>query len=276
MKKYFSRNKLGLLFGALFLIISLQEASAARRGLFVGPQYWRPDAETQRRARESKFTSIFLFTLYVGSDGAISFDGNPIVSANGTWVGGSWKTSIDGCRGGYVNRVELCIGEWGSTAFDNIKNLVNAGSPALRRNFTTLRNNMNLDAIQIDDEKTYDRHSMVALCKMLTEVGFPKVTLAPYNNQSFWVNVKADLGSRVGAVYLQCYDGGAGNVPSNWRTAMGGTSVLYPGETIFSGGTAVTERMKTWRLLGFPGGFIWGDKRLPSSEWGQWLIDAGF
>jgi hypothetical protein len=277
MKKYINQSLLSALTGAAILMMAVpQDASAARRGLFVGDQYWNPTAEMQRRCRDSKFTSIFLFTLQVNADGALRFNDHVIVAANGTWVGGNWGSLVAGCRGNYVNRIELAVGNWNSDSFTHIKALVNAGSPALRRNFTTLRNNVNLDAIQMDDEKTYDRHSMVALCLMLTEVGFPKVTLAPYTNQSFWVGVKSDLGSRVDAVYLQCYDGGAGNVPSNWRTAMGGTAVLYPGDTIFSGGTAVTERMNTWRLLGFPGGFIWGDNRLPDSTWGQWLIDAGF
>lgn len=277
MRKYINRNIAIIALGAVLLTIGgIQEASAARRGLFVGDQYWNPTAEMQRRCRDSKMTSIFLFTLQVNADGALRFNDHVIVSGAGTWVGGSWGSLVAGCRGNYVNRIELALGNWGTQSFNNIRNLVNAGSPALRRNFTTLRNNVNLDAIQMDDETTYDRHSMVALCQMLVQVGFPKVTLCPYTNQSFWAGVKSDLGSNVGAVYLQCYDGGAGNSATSWRSALGNTSVLYPGEWIFSGGSTVTSRMTTWRTQGFPGGFIWGNNQLPDSNWGQWLIDAGF
>jgi hypothetical protein len=277
MKNNVIRKMLAPIVGAVLVLMALpQDAHAGRRGLFVGDQYWQPDAEMQRRCRDSRFNTIFLFTLQVNADGSLRFNDHPVVAANGTWVGGNWGTLIAGCRGNYVTNIELAIGNWGSVSFDNIRNLVAAGSPALRRNFTTLKNNINVNAIQMDDEKTYHRHSMVALCKMLTEVGFAKVSLCPYTNQSFWAGVKSDLGSRVSGVWLQCYDGGAGNSATQWRSALGNTSVMYPGEIIFSGGTTVTSRMTTWRTQGFGGGFIWGDNRLPSSEWGQWLINAGF
>jgi hypothetical protein len=278
MKRYLNSTLLSAFVGAsLLLAISPQHASAERRGLFVGDQYYNVGADAQTRARNSKFTTLFLFTLQVNSDGSLRFNDHPVVNASGGWTAGTWGSRIAGCRGGSVNRIELAIGNWGSTSFDNIRNLINAGRIGdLRRNFQTLFNNVSLNAVQMDDEKTYDRTTMVRFCKMLRDDLDMWVTLCPYTNQAFWAGVKADLPNRVTGVYLQCYDGGAGNSATQWRTALGNTSILYPGDWIFAGGTAVTNRMRTWHDQGFPGGFIWGDNRLPDSTWGQWLINAGF
>jgi hypothetical protein len=275
MKK--NRKLLSILLGAITLMtVSLQNASA-ERGLFVGDQYYAVGTDAQTRAHNSKMTTLFLFTLQVNSDGSLRFNDHAVVNSSGGWTAGTWGTRVAGCRGGSVNRIELAIGNWGSVSFDNIRNLINAGRIGdLRRNFQTLFSKVGIDAVQMDDEKTYDRTTMVRFCKMLRDDCGKWVSLCPYTNQTFWKNVKSDLGSRVSGVWLQCYDGGAGNDPVAWRTALGNTSILFPGETIFTGGTKVTTRARTWKSQGFKSAFIWGDNRLPLSDWGQWLINAGY
>jgi hypothetical protein len=276
MKKYIHHNILCAIFGVLLLAVAgPQNASAGKRGLYIEEPYWNPSSDLQTRCHRSQFNTLFLFTMQVDANGALRFNDHYVVDSNGRWVGGNWNTRVAGCRGGSVSSIELCIGNWGTQSFNNIKNLIASSDPyKLRRHFTVLKQNMpTIDAMQMDDETTYDRKSMVAFCKMLTDVGFAKVTLCPYTNQTFWKGVKSDLGSRVSAVWLMCYDGGAGNVPSQWRTALG-TSVLYPGEWVFTGKTKVRERMTGWRQEGFNGGFLIGT--LPDSTWGQVFIDAGF
>jgi hypothetical protein len=284
MKHHTYRKILCAAAGAVILMIAIPQKASAARGLFVGDQYYQPGSYYAGKAKDSKMNTLFLFTLQVNSDGTLRFNDH-IVCRNGSYVGNSvWDQQLNNCRGGSVDRIELAIGNWNSDSFNHIRNLQAAanltGTPVtqtiLYRNFRALKNKITVDAIQMDDEKTYNRTSMVAFCKMLADNLGWRVSLCPYNNQSFWKGVKADLPNRVSGVWLQCYEGGVGNDPVQWRTALGNTGVLYPGEQIFSGRTAVVNRAKHWKLHGFKSVFMWGDNRTPDPAWGQWLIDGGY
>lgn len=268
-----------LLSAILLSTAALQQAGAGR-GLFVGDQYYAPGPYYSGKARDSKMTHIFLFTLQVNSDGALRFNDH-IVCRNGAYVGNSdWDWQLNNCRGGTVTNIEMAIGNWGTQSFNNIKSLINSqgtGSGSiLYRNFNALKNKINLNAFQMDDETTYDAPSMIAFCKMLKDSLGVMVSLCPYTNQGFWQNVKYNLPNRVTGVWLQCYDGGKNNDPVQWRSALYNTAILFPGEWLFSGPTAVTARAKTWRSQGFSSAFMWGDNREPDPNWGQWLINGGF
>src|SRR6202012_4194704 len=147
-----------------------------------------------------------------------------------------------------------------------------AGS-ILYQDFLALKNATGVDAIQYDDEQTYDVSSAVAFGRMIAALGM-KVTFVPYTAQSFWVSVKSQLGTNVDAIYLQCYDGGAGNDPGSWNAAFGGFKV-YPG---LWGNTdtppSVTSKLRNCKQkLGSTGGFMWLNGGLPNKnqKWAQAL-----
>lgn len=256
-----------LLAGALLLALTVPHTASAAtptKGLYVGPEFYAPTVTWQDTARKSGFTRLFLFTLGVDSAGTITGFGHTLCQ-NGVYVGDStWGSKLAACKvaPSTVNRIEICIGSWGSDAFTNIRNLVNSqgtGSGSiLYKNFLALKNAIGVDAIQFDDETTYDVNSMVAFGSMLGNVGL-KVTLCPYTNQGFWTNVRSQLGSKVDAIYLQCYDGGAGNDPSNWTAAFGGFKVTPGLWGNTDSNTSVMTKMRTWNADadGLPGGFMW-------------------
>ena len=271
----------GLLGVITFIVASMPNAHAGR-GIYGVSEYADPGPFYQGKARDSRCNSLFLFTLKVYSGGSINYgsDATPLCK-NGSYIGNSvWDQQLNGCRGGSISRIEMCIGEWGSSAFDSIRTRINSDGTGsgtiLFRNFNALKNKIRLDAFQMDDEKTYDRSTMVRFCKMLKDGMGVWVSLCPYTNQSFWAGVKSDLPDRVTDVWLQCYDGGAGNSATNWRSALSNTSLIRPGATIFDGPTKATQRYRDWRNQGFTGAFIWSDKRVPDSQWGQWMINGGF
>lgn len=81
---------------------------------------------------------------------------------------------------------------------------------------------------------------------------------------TFWKTLKANLGDRVDGVYLQVYDGGAGNDPKSWSDSLGIT--VDPGlwsrhgSNCASGDSpaSVNSRMSAWKSsAGIAGGFIW-------------------
>jgi hypothetical protein len=269
--------------GALSIILMTAAAwaptsFAATKGLYVGNEFYPPDAATETLAKQSGFNTLFLFTLNVLSNGDVQYNGT-LIATNGTYVGNStWGSRLAAVKNdGRVNRIELCIGSWGSTAFNSIRDLVSSqgtgSSSILYRNFLAIKNATGIDAIQYDDELTYDASSAVAFGNMLAGLGV-KVTLCPYTNPSFWQSVKSQLGNKVDAIYLQCYDGGAGNNPGTWNTYFGGFKV-YPG---LWGNTdtpsSATRKIRDWQeAYGIGGGFLWLNGLIPSDakKWGQAL-----
>jgi hypothetical protein len=281
MTNYTKHCTVRAVIGAIALTIAaVQTGNAGQRGVFVGDQYYQPGPYYQGKARDSKMNTIFLFTLQVNSDATLRFNDH-VVCRNGVYVGNSvWASQLNGCRGGSVTRIEMSIGNWGTTSFNNIRDLINAhgtgSSTMLYRNFQALKNAIRIDSFQMDDETTYDATSMIRFCKMLKDGLGVWTSLCPYTNQGFWKTVKAGLPDRVTGVWLQCYDGGAGNVPTQWRTALANTVILFPGCTLFDGPTLIESKMRGWKNQGFRGGFVWGDNREPDPRWGQALINAGF
>ena len=247
----------------LFIAVSHTAWATGGVGIYVDGQYYAPTVASQNIARSSGYTSLFLFTTNIDTSGTITGFGATLCQ-NGAYTGDpTWRYKLAACKAApsSVNRIEIVIGNWGTQSFANIQSLIasqgTGTNSILYQNFLALKNATGVDAIQFDDETTYDVNSMVAFGNMLASMGL-KVTLCPYTNQAFWVNVKSQLGSKVDAIYLQCYDGGAGNDPANWISAFGGFKVT-PGlwgntETLPS----ATAKMVNWKTnLGIPGGFMW-------------------
>ncbi|MEO7717951.1 MAG: RICIN domain-containing protein [Capsulimonas sp.] len=266
---------IAMLTGSLFLT-GMSASQGAVKGLFVGNEFYAPSASWQNTARSSGYTSLFLFTMHVQSNGNLDYNGTPIVT-NGVYVGDStWGAKLAACKAApsTVNRIELTIGGWGDPSFTNIKNLIvsqgTGSSSILYRSFQALKNATGIDAIQYDDEQTYDVGSAVSFGNLISTLGM-KVTFCPYTNQAFWVNAKSQLGSKVDAIYLQCYDGGAGNDPGNWNSAFGGFKVT-PGlwgnvDTMASS----TAKFRGWQTnLGINGGFLWLNGGFPAGDGARW------
>lgn len=260
-----------------FITLTSTSTQAAVRGLYVGNEFYPPDAATETKAKQSGFNTLFLFTLNIMSNGDVQYNGT-LIATNGTYVGNStWGSRLAAIKNdGRINRIELCIGSWGSTAFDAIRDLVasqgTGSSSILYRNFLAIKNATGIDAIQYDDEGTYHASSATAFGQMLIGMGL-KVTLCPYNwnSRTFWQSVKSGLGANCDAIYLQCYDGGAGNNPADWNTLFGGFKV-YPG---LWGNTTTWKdcitRFRDWRQnLGITGGFMWlnGTLQWDAMTWG--------
>ncbi len=242
---------------------------AAVRAVYVGNEFYPPNAATETLAKQSGFNTLFLFTTNIAANGDIAYNGTTVVS-NGVYVGDpTWGNRLAAVKSdGRVTRIELCIGSYGSTAFDNIKALVasqgTGPTSILYKNFLALKNATGVDAIQYDDEQTYHVASAVAFGQMIAGLGL-KVTFVPYTAQSFWVNAKRQLGASVDAIYLQCYDGGAGNSPAQWNTAFGNGVKVYPG---LWGNTSTQPQalaqFRAWQQsLGMNGGFMWLNGSLP-------------
>ncbi|KAJ0299789.1 hypothetical protein COL5a_005149 [Colletotrichum fioriniae] len=188
--------------------------------------------------KTSGFDTLLIFRIGLLSNGDLVYystgDAGEAVDApvvtNGSYVGGtalaekvkSFKTGTTN-----INRVEISLVSH-DTTFQIIRDLINADGTGsgtkLFKNFEILKAEWDLDAFNNDDEGVYDVASTVSFAQMLGEMGY-QYSIAPYTNSGFWANVRTQVESAkpglFDRVYLQVYDGGAGNNPGTWQTALG-------------------------------------------------------
>lgn len=256
----------------LFLISCLSYitvAAQAGSGVYVGGHIRRERPRTIETLKNSGFTYVILFNVNVEADGTLTTDGETICS-DGKYVFDAtqphyaddvkalktWPTAIE--------RIEICIGGWGNESYLRIRDLVNSEGTGentiLYRNFKALKEAVPyIDAVNNDDEHGYDAATAVKFHTMMYDLGYT-TTIAPYTNKSFWQSLVTGLNrQRPGAcerVLIQCYDGGAGNNPSNWK--LGGLPV-HAGRTNYQTDmeTSVAQ-MQSWKdNNGVEGGFVW-------------------
>ncbi|KAH8700040.1 hypothetical protein GQ44DRAFT_665358, partial [Phaeosphaeriaceae sp. PMI808] len=184
--------------------------------------------------KTSGFNSLIMFGVGVLNNGDIMYYSNTpgsqdvLIASDGAYVGGDALASKvrsfkEGTTG--VNRVEISMNS------QNIVSLMaNPGAgpeSRLYRNFKALKTAWSLDAVNNDDESIYNVEGTVNFAKMLGVIGY-KYTIAPYTNINFWNALRIELNKGLAEanwlldrVYLQCYDGGAGNNPRTWESSLG-------------------------------------------------------
>lgn len=250
-------------------------------GVYVGGHIRRERPNTIKTLRESGFTYVILFNVDVQADGTLKTDGETICE-NGKYV--FYKTQphyVDDVRllktqPTSINRIEICIGGWENGSYGNIRNLINANGTGtntmLYKNFKALLEAVpGIDAVNNDQEQDYDVSSAVKFHTMMYDLGL-KTTIAPYMNKSYWQDFVNQLNAaRPGAidrVMIQCYDGGAGNNPSNWHF---GNIPLHAGRTNYQTNMETSiAQMQSWHdNNGVTGGFVWvyNDEKWNLNSW---------
>jgi len=212
--------------------------------------------------RASGLTTMVLFTMTVQADGTFTYSDGVTVCSNGVYTGpASWGSLLNQCKAAPsgITRIEMSIGGWGDPSFGNIKARILAdgtnSTTILYRNLQALKNALPIDAICYDDESTYDSSSAIQFGLVCAAVGM-KVTLCPYTNRSYWQAVRNGLGDHCDAVYLQFYEGGAGNNPATWRSSFPGVNLLI-GYWDWERDTTFVTKMQQGKNAGCDGGFLW-------------------
>jgi len=256
------------LFVMLLFILSVNEYVFAQSGIYVGGHFRRERNHTIADLKASGFTYVILFDVTVQANGDLTTDGQTICT-NGSYVFGStnpnYISDVTALKTGVtsIKRVETCVGGWGSHSYTNIKNLVSSQgtgtSSILYRNFKALRDAIpSIDAINNDDEEAYDVNSATSFHVMLADIGY-KTTLAPYRNKPYWqslaTNVNNQRSGAVDKVYLQYYEGGAGNNPCDWNI---NNIELHTGDLNYENATTVINKMTSAKNnCNSKGGFYW-------------------
>lgn len=232
--------------------------------------------------KNSGWNGLLMWALTVEPSGDITMNSDTVTLVHdGVYVGPStWGANVASVKSPptTVYRYECVVGGAGDSSFANIKSLIasqGTGSGSiLYKNFQALKNAVpGIDAIDDDDESTYDINSSTSFGQMLGSLGY-KFSLAPYENESFWVQLKSNLGNICDIVYLQCYSGGAGNNPGTWDSAFGNGFHVMPG--IDSNEHSSTTFWQ-WAVNDHvTGGFYWPDVVwAPGANWGATEIING-
>ncbi len=178
------------------------------------------------------WTSVILGLFHVNAAGDIYFNDTPIIKG-GAYIGDqTWPDALGQLLApgqSTITTLLASIGGGGVTDFAAIQTIYqnNKGTfagTALEANFQTFAATFPMiRLIDMDVEDAYDQPSFVAFCQMLFRIRFG-ITFCPYEEMEFWTGSLSALNaSNRGAVKgwnLQCYDGGAGNNPSEWAQAI--------------------------------------------------------
>lgn len=253
--------------GAL-LLSATALAQTGYVSVFGGGPLYKHNTTYINEVANSGFTEVIVWSVEVSKTGDLNLNGEFPLTKNGAYIGNqtypNFANDLATMKKGKVTRIALSIGSSNVGDFQDIKSLVasqGTGSGSiLYKDFAALKAALPIDAIDLDDENSYDASSTTAFSVMLGNLGY-KVTPDAYTNSSYWTSLVSEINSQragtVDAVHLQTYSGGSGNSPcSGWNF---GSVPVYPGlwdqdDTP----TEVQTQMTTWHNeCGTEGGFLW-------------------
>ncbi len=239
-------------------------------GIFGGGPFYKNAANNITEIENSGFTEAIVWSVEVNSTGDLNLNGEFPLTANGVYVGDQTHPDFAGnmslLKQGSVKRVTLSIGSSNVGDWQDITALVKAQGTGpnsiLYKDFQALKTAIPaLDAVDFDDENSYDLNTTVQFGVMLGTLGYHVLPDA-YTNSSYWTSVVSEINAQlpgtVDGVHLQVYAGGAGNNPcsSSWNF---GSVPVFPG--LWDRGDSyqqVESKMKGWNSqCGISGGFMW-------------------
>ena len=243
-------------------------------GIFGGGPFYKTAnfnvAKDIAEIEHSGFSEAIVWSVEVNSQGDLNFNGEFPLTANGVYVGGKTypKFAADMAtlkKAGTVKRVTFSIGSSNYGDWENITALVKAQGVGpksiLYKDFKALKKAIPaLDALDFDDENSYDLVTTVKFGVMVGKLGY-HVVPDPYVNASYWQSVVSGINQKlpgtVDGVHLQAYAGGAGNNPcSGWDF---GKVPVFPGvwDQNYTPSQVQTV-MRGWHnQCGIIGGFMW-------------------
>jgi len=259
--------------GCLVLASSLFGVTASAQtgftGIFGGGPLYINAANNIAELQNSGFTEVIVWSVEVKTNGDLNLNGEFPLTSNGAYIGDQthpdFAANMAALKQGTVKRITFSIGSSNFGDWQDIKALVNSQGTGmdsiLYKDFAALKAAIPaLDAIDFDDENSFDSPTTIAFGVMLGNLGY-KVNPDAFNNSSYWQNVVAQINSQlpgtVDGVHLQAYAGGSGNNPCvGWDF---GDVPVWPGLwDLVDTPAQVQSIMSGWNSqCGITGGFMW-------------------
>ena len=243
-------------------------------GILGGGPVYKNMPKNITAIQKSGFNELIVWSVEVNSKGDLNLNGEFPLTSAGAYVGNTtypnFPAQLAQVKKGKVTRITFSVGSSNFGDWEDIKALVNAqgtGSKSiLYKDFAALKAALPVDAIDFDDENSYDSASTTAFAVMLGNLGY-HVTMNPYTEASYWTSVVSEINTQlpgtVDGIHLQTFAGGEGNSPcsSEWNF---GTVPVFPGISDqssappFLSPIQTKAQMKTWHTqCGITGGWVW-------------------
>ena len=218
----------------------------------------------------SGFSEAIVWSVEVNKTGDLNFNGEFPLTSKGVYIGNKSypKFPADMAtlkKAGIVKRVTFSIGSSNYGDWEDITALVNSQGVGpksiLYRDFKALKKAIPaLDALDFDDENSFNLETTVKFGVMLRKLGYHVLPDA-FDNASYWQSVVSEINKQrpgtVDGVHLQAYAGGQGNNPcSGWDF---GKVPVFPGLWDQNDTPSQVESMmEAWHdQCGIVGGFMW-------------------
>jgi hypothetical protein len=259
-----------LLLSALGFSAKAAFAQTGYIGIFGGGPFYKNAANNIREIRNSGFTEAIVWSVEVSGTGDLNLNGEFPLTSSGVYIGNEthadFASNMALLKQGNVKRVTLSIGSSNYGDWEDITALVNSQGTGpgsiLYQDFQALRAAIPaLDAIDFDDENSFNLDTTVQFGVMLGNLGYHVLPDA-YDNNTYWMNVVSEINSELpgtaDGVHLQAYAGGSGNNPcsSTWNF---GSVPVYPGLWDHADSTKQVQTIMTkWHeTCDISGGFMW-------------------
>ena len=243
-------------------------------GILGGGPVYKHIPKNIDELKNSGFNELIVWSVEVGSTGDLNLNGEFPLTSAGDYIGNEtypyFPADLKTIKRGTVKRVTLSIGSSNYGDWENIKALVDSQGTGpnsiLYKDFAALKAALPLDAIDFDDENSYDSSSTIKFAVMLGKLGY-KVTMDPYTNSDYWTSVVSQINKKragtVDGIHLQTYAGGRGNSPCSGDWNFGNVPV-YPGVSDQPSAppdltpAEAKTAMKNWHAqCGITGGWLW-------------------
>ncbi|HEY4905191.1 MAG TPA: hypothetical protein VIH89_17070 [Candidatus Sulfotelmatobacter sp.] len=255
----------------LSLAFSAASASAQTgyTGIFGGGPFYKNAANNITEIENSGFTEAIVWSVEVNSVGDLNFNGEFPLTSNGVYIGNQthsdFASNMALLKQGTVKRITFSIGSSNVGDWQDITALVKSQgigpTSILYKDFQALKAAIpSLDAIDFDDENSFDSPTTIEFGVMLGQLGYHVLPDA-FDDSSYWTNVVSQINTQlpgtVDGVHLQAYAGGSGNTPcQGWN---------FGAVPVFAGlwdqddtPSQVQTIMSNWHSdCGIVGGFMW-------------------
>jgi hypothetical protein len=255
-----------------FLALVLSGQAAAQTGftgIFGGGPFYKNAANNITEIENSGFTEAIVWSVEVSSTGDLNFNGEFPLTSGGVYVGNQtypdFPSDMALLKQGTVKRVTFSIGSSNFGDWQDITALVKSQGTGptsiLYKDFQALKAAIPaLDAIDFDDENSFNAPTTVAFGVMLGQLGY-HVAPDAFDDSSYWTNVVSKINTQlpgtVDGVHLQAYAGGSGNNPCvGWNF---GSVPVWPGLWDQDDTPSQVESiMSGWHSqCSITGGFMW-------------------
>jgi hypothetical protein len=242
-------------------------------GILGGGPVYKHIRKNIEELKRSGFNELIVWSVEVNSTGDLNLNGEFPLTSAGSYIGNEtyphFPADLKTIKKGTVKRVTLSIGSSNYGDWEDVKALVDSQGTGpksiLYKDFAAVKAALPIDAIDFDDENSYDSSSTIQFAVMLGKLGY-NVTMNPYTNSDYWTSVVSQINAKrsgtVDGIHLQTFAGGDGNSPcSGWDF---GSVPVYPGISDQSSAPpdltpAETKMaMQNWHTqCGITGGWVW-------------------